>query len=260
MKRYPVLSIPFFLVCGLAFVLSALGSRAEAQMSAGMPMGHGSTGNPGVLPPNSSAFGKTYGEWSAEWWQWLYSLPADQNPLFETADCSEGQRGRVWFLGGTFALIEEEPNVIIGEAVRDCSVPPGTALFFPVINAECNDLVSIPEGNEEQLRACAIDTAGHIETESLEATIDGREIQNLDRYRIESPFFAFGPLPDGNILGVEAGSTGNSVGDGYFLMIAPLSKGEHIINFRGQAVFTEEEDGFDLIFALDIEYHIFVEG
>ncbi len=26
--------------------------------------------NPGVLPPESHPFGKTYGEWSNAWWQW----------------------------------------------------------------------------------------------------------------------------------------------------------------------------------------------
>lgn len=260
MKRCQVLSIPFVLACGLIVVLSVLGSRAEAQMSAGGPMGQGSTGNPGVLPPHSSAFGKTYGEWSAEWWQWLYSLPVDQNPLFETADCSEGQRGQVWFLGGTFVVVEEEPGSVLGEAERDCSVPPGKALFFPIVNAECNDLVSLPAGaSEGELRDCAIDTADHIVIESLEVTIDGKEIQSLGRYRVESPLFTFGPLPDDNALGVDAGLTGNSVGDGYYLMLAPLSRGKHIVKFRGTAVFTEEEDGFDFVFALDITYHITVE-
>ncbi len=58
--------------------------------------------NPQVLPPNSHAFGKTYGEWSAAWWQWLYSMPTNQHPLYDTAECSEGQSGKVWFLGGTY--------------------------------------------------------------------------------------------------------------------------------------------------------------
>ena len=26
--------------------------------------------NPGILPPNSHAFGASYSEWSARWWQW----------------------------------------------------------------------------------------------------------------------------------------------------------------------------------------------
>ncbi len=37
--------------------------------------------NPGVVPVNSNFHGKTYGEWSAEWWKWVLSIPADRNPL-----------------------------------------------------------------------------------------------------------------------------------------------------------------------------------
>jgi hypothetical protein len=63
--------------------------------------------NPGVIPPHAKPYGMTYGEWSAKWYQWQYSLPVDQHPLFDTADCSEGQTGKVWFLGGTFSFIEK---------------------------------------------------------------------------------------------------------------------------------------------------------
>ena len=59
--------------------------------------------NPGVLPPQSHSHGKTYGEWSAEWWQWALSLPADSNPFFDETGCANGangQHGSVWFLTG----------------------------------------------------------------------------------------------------------------------------------------------------------------
>src|SRR5690242_16582905 len=36
-----------------------------------------STGTPSILPPESHPYGKSYGEWSARHWQWLYSLPVD---------------------------------------------------------------------------------------------------------------------------------------------------------------------------------------
>src|SRR5262249_11776095 len=49
--------------------------------------------NPGVFTPNSSPYGKTYGEWSAAFWQWEFSLPVDHHPLFDTAPASTGQSG-----------------------------------------------------------------------------------------------------------------------------------------------------------------------
>ena len=62
------------------------------------------TSNPGVLPPDSRMYGKSYAEWSAEWWRWGISMPTDRSPLMETAECNESQTGPVWFLGGSLFL------------------------------------------------------------------------------------------------------------------------------------------------------------
>lgn len=71
---------------------------------------------------------------SAEWWQWVYSIPqpytadaALSNPLLDTsgAYCMVGQRGAVWFLAGTGGS---------GQVKRSCSIPEGASIFFPVIN------------------------------------------------------------------------------------------------------------------------------
>lgn len=193
--------------------------------------------NPGVLPSNSKPYGMTYGEWSARWWQWAISLPTDNNPLFNTADCSTGQLGPVWFLGGSFVSATD---------VRNCNVPFGKALFFPIVNNECSDLESPPwyGATPEERRACAplvINTVSDIAAE-----IDGVPIQNLEAYRVLSPNFYF-TAPPNNLLGVPA-DTGQSVGDGYYLMVAPLRSGPHTIHF------TATINMFD--FVLDITYHI----
>jgi hypothetical protein len=76
---------------------------------------------------------------------------------------------------------------------------------------------------------------------------------------MESPPFLLGPLPENNVLGAAPGSVTLAVSDGYYILLAPLSKGEHEIHFGGAAIFTVEEDGFDFFFGLDITYHITVE-
>ena len=38
-----------------------------------------------VFPPDALPFGKGYDEWSAEWWQWVFSIPASVNPLLDRA-------------------------------------------------------------------------------------------------------------------------------------------------------------------------------
>src|SRR5438067_362973 len=80
-----------------------------------------------VVPPDQTVAGETYGEWSAEWWQWAFSLPVDQHPLFDTADCSEGQSGPVWFLGGTFVATDLGSGVFLGQADRTCTIPANKA-------------------------------------------------------------------------------------------------------------------------------------
>ena len=46
------------------------------------------------LPPGRPAYGKTYGAWSAAWWQWAYSIPVPSNPLFDSTGVLCGTRGK----------------------------------------------------------------------------------------------------------------------------------------------------------------------
>ncbi len=217
--------------------------------------------NPGVMPPNSHSHGKTYGEWSAQWWQWAFALPVDDHPLFDTADCSKGQSGSVWFLGGTFAAIEipdTDPPVILGKAERTCTLPVGKALFFPLINVEASTL----EGNgetEEELRAAAEFYSDFTVPESLFCTINGQAVRNLPAFRVQSPLFHF-EVPDNNIfqyfgLDIPEGSSSPSVGDGFYVMLAPLAVGKHTLHFGGMNDYTSVSGP---IFIQDITYEITV--
>ncbi|HUS36091.1 MAG TPA: hypothetical protein VM680_12140 [Verrucomicrobiae bacterium] len=210
-----------------------------------------------VLSPQSHPYGKSYGEWSAEHWKWTYSLPADAHPLTDTADVSAGQSGQVWFLGGSWAPTTDLNGNIIGIADRTVTIPSGKALFFSIVNAEASPV----EGNgttEAELRAAANYFADH--AVGLSCTVDGVSIGNLQNFRTESPLFTFGPLPENNFLGLPEGTTSPSVADGYHVMLAPLSAGQHTIHYTGAIVFTQEADGFDFSFTLDITYRITVAG
>ena len=207
---------------------------------AGFPGAHShsfwqSTGDPNspVLPLQSHVYGPSYSEWSARWWQWFFSLPLDKSPLFGTADCRVGQSGNVWFLGGG-------PN-----PRPACTVPAGTALFFPIINTECSTLPGDNSGDttEGGLRSCASSLANLVDVNSLSATLDGVPITDLSHHRVHSPLFAFGPLPgpSDNNLGyyftgnlTPAGTVGLSVGDGFYLMLRPLPPGHHVLHFHGE--------------------------
>ena len=186
--------------------------------------------NPGVLPVDSHPYGMTYGQWSEEWWKWALSIPASSNPVTDTTGefCAEGQSGKVWFLAGTFGTSE----------TRDCSIPAGKALFFPIINAESSEI----EGwgtTEELLREDATATADAITF--IEVIVDGKTLQtelqtepNLG-YRVQSGLFTIW-LPPDNVLGIttEEGVSSIAVADGYWIMLAPLSAGKHTIHIHGE--------------------------
>lgn len=202
-----------------------------------------------IVNPADTFEGKTYAQWSAEHWKWLYSLPADNHPLFDTASVSAGQTGDVWFLGGTFTTTTSTNGTMFGAATRNVSIPQGKALFFPLIDTEA----STAEGNgtnDAQLLAAAQGTIDSVDT--LSCIIDGQSVPNLSAYRAASDLFTWGPLPTNNVFGdpanFPAGTTSPSVADGYYLLLQPLPPGDHTIHFTGGV------PGFQL----DIAYNIMV--
>jgi len=230
--------------------------------------------NPGVLPPQSHAYGKTYGEWSAAWWQWVNAIPVhdtngnNQHPLWDTTgeDALRGQSGPVWFLAGMNDAFPDpnDPNSFYGIAEREVTIPTGKALFFPILNAEC----SVVEGNgqtEQELRDLAAYYINH--TQHLACELDGLSLRHIERYRADSPAFTMQAIEDNWLdasYGAEGyfpvGSSTLAVSDGVYLMLAPLPGGEHELHFSGAYVFTADEDGFDYTFSLDITYHLTVEA
>jgi hypothetical protein len=217
--------------------------------------------NPGVLPNNSKPFGLTYGEWSAKWFQWALSIPLPQNPLVDDtgANAANGQTGEVWFLGGKFcaAVIPANPTCTpVATADRIVNIPVGKALFFPILNGEADNLGSPPTTyNETELRAFA--KANMDMAENMVAEVDGVPINGLDSvlttpYRVKSPVFTY-HIPDNNIYSLFGFNfpvqyVSGSVGDGVYLMLAPLPTGQHKIHFSG--------DFGGGAFALDIKYTI----
>ena len=68
-------------------------------------------------------FGKTYGDWSAAWWQWQERFYPEFGFGEGSVDCRLGQRGPVWFLGGTGG----------GEAERTCNRPICPTRVFHIV-------------------------------------------------------------------------------------------------------------------------------
>jgi hypothetical protein len=175
-----------------------------------------------VLPPHSVVAGKTAGEWSADWWQWAlgFSTPGDPFTDPTGASANLNQSGPVFFLAGTAGGAED----------RSFTAPAGKYLLAPLLVGELSQLEIGFDKTAAEVRQAAKDQADLID--ELHATFDGAPVSSLFDYREVSPDFTFVAAP-GNPIGVPAGDSGIAVADGYFLMLAPLSPGTHVLNFGG---------------------------
>jgi hypothetical protein len=198
-----------------------------------------------VVSPQSRTQGATYAQWSARWWQWAMELPVDGHPFIDdpSFDVTSGQSGSVWFLAAPFGTVE-----------RTCTVPTGTYLFVGLLNAEASDLEGLGDTPEDQL-ATAQFLADHIR--DVSCSVDGDEVANLGSYRVASPQFDF-DAPTPWIFG-DTGGEGTSTADGYYVMIRPLSSGQHTLQYSGSIHFSVAEgDPFDFDTDLDMTYHLTV--
>lgn len=167
-----------------------------------------------VLAPAESVFGASLAEWSARHWQWTVSLPVKVNPGLDVTGvtCGYGQSGPVFFIPRNFP---------------PCTVPAGVTLFVPIAGTACSTVEPPPYAgrDEMELRACA---AAEVDRYTgIVVRVDGQEVPDIEAYRASSPRFTM-TLPEHNVLGVPAGMA-SAVADGYQVMVAPLTVGEHTI-------------------------------
>lgn len=224
-------------------------------------MAHDDNLNRGVLDPDDRLQGKSYSGWSNAWWQWAFSLPVvagkeDQNPFFvyDTAHdshCGAGQSGPVWFLAGAIGV---NGSILPQQVFRNCTIPKGKAIFFPLVNFE-DDIPTDPLGatNLKGIRATIARFLGGVDLNSLSTTLDGVAIKRLPKYRAgaDGAPFSF-TLPDDNLYkyfglpGFDSRTTvAPAVSGGYYLMFFPLKPGKHTLHFM--AKFS------DPLFSVDID-------
>jgi len=184
-----------------------------------------------AYPANSTPFGMTYGDWMAAYLQYIFSIPANINPLNDTtgADCKVAQSSSpVFFLNST-------PT---GSVTRTCTIP-SKPLLIAVAWAECSNVEAPPSygANPQGMRTCAARAVNGVGVKTLKLTVDGEDMSGLLRsLRVQTPYYDFTMPAKDNILGLYGVTSGSSVGDGYLLMLEALSSGSHVIYFEGEFV------------------------
>jgi hypothetical protein len=196
-----------------------------------------------VIPPQSTAYGHTYAEWLAKWWQWSLAFPADADPGSDTAPQNSAQSGQVWFLAGVHGSAQ---TGVISVVTRDLTMPAGKALFFPVLtpwsdNSGCPTYTdfTVPE-LEAQIAG-----AWSAVTETT-CTIDGVAVAGLGNpqstsFLVQSSVFNYTVASHDNLLAAAYGepcipdgtTVSPAVAIGVCVMLAPLPPGHHTIHFVG---------------------------
>jgi hypothetical protein len=180
-----------------------------------------------AFPREVMPYNKSFGEWTNNWWSWLFSMPEEKNAMNDETGvlCAENQNdSNVWYLTGG----KPSGNLI----TRQCDVPFGKALFFADAN-ECNhgEYPEIANDDIKGLEACAVDGNKLGKEGYVKAFFDGKEISNIvNDYNITS-----GPF-DTNITKnfIFPGDPGlwNTMSNAYVLFLKPPSKGPHQLDIQ----------------------------
>ena len=154
-------------------------------------------------------------------WSTVLETPSAQNPF--------GDGGIAYACIGLGGHVLS-PLRPAGPDSATCTVRPGTKVLVPALVAECSTI----EGDgttEAELRACAENLN---QPSPPTVTLDGSAVAVT---RVGTALLPL-VMPADNIFGVPAGTTGQSVGDGWVALLPPLPPGTHHIRIDND-VFTD---------------------
>ena len=201
-----------------------------------------------IFPPESKPYGLTYDEHAQNFWKWLLSIPANENPIDDTKGdkCTVGQtntNSSVFYLG---------PGE--GKMERMCTVPAGKGLVIPVMEVEQSDK-ELPGASVEVLTNAAKKDQDSVNSLYLKVDNEEYTYNDLLKYRIQptEPFEVI--FPDNGIFGVADGGPSQVVADGFYILTEPLTAGNHTVHFRSSLI-CPDVGCIEPAFAQDVNYNI----
>ncbi len=259
-----------FKKCSVLIRAAAIVFTASAVALAG-PIG---VANPGILPPGSEPYGKTYGEWGAAWSQWVFTTTTENCPVLDTTGefALVNQSGQVYFLAGTFGTLTGSPWETPVSVTRNVTIPAGIGLCIPIINwglVYPDDLPTIGASKdtplEEALDLFYVALNGYLDSvpeENMALVVDGMTMKNLLSYRAQSePYMVYAPadnvqsdlmnwsFPDWAPFYTEGWYP--AISDGYYVILAPLRAGSHTVYLRAGPADSKW---------FEVTYHLTVQG
>jgi hypothetical protein len=202
--------------------------------------------NSRIFPPNARPYGKSIGEWTSLWWEWFFGADACEEFVYpdETgALVGNNQSGPVYFLVGSPVPGTE----------RSVTIPQGKAILVPLINTLWVLCPGEDTGGLSVEEYLSNGAAEFIDTgDNFSVTLDGQTISDLDNYRFTYGLFDFQANQTlAECLGLCWDESLPGWVDGYWVMLKPLSPGEHTLQFHGEALGGE--------FVQDVTYYITVQ-
>jgi hypothetical protein len=177
-----------------------------------------------VLPPDFSLFGKTSGDYCAEYHQYTYPISTNEDYLFPEAGPLSDER--VYYLHRPGF-----PSPTLG--IQTYYVPDDVYVYFPVIGQSWDNVEVLTPFTLEQLRDALRANVDDITV--VRFNIDGVQLADPFAYRTESPFYTvYFPTAD-NIYSLILGRPFEGLVDpqisgGYLLMLKPLPPGLHDVH------------------------------
>jgi hypothetical protein len=198
---------------------------------------------PSVYPPHFNVAGKSMQQWAAEWWTQVFETQVHTGSevthpnLDQTgANAAQGDVGDVFFLFGTFAP---------GQITRtNVTIPAGKPILVPILPMEFSNYdTPDPDFNfpgnysAAELAGFADGSADSVRRRGdVFLSVDGVSVQGVVAHKESSPVTYTLPAED-NLLqffGLPfSGVVDPAAVDGYYVMLQPLSPGEHTIVFGG---------------------------
>ncbi|MEZ4448993.1 MAG: hypothetical protein R3B09_05875 [Nannocystaceae bacterium] len=169
------------------------------------------------------------------WTRWALAQSFTDGPINDATGehCGDEQSGPIWYLAGTFG----------GPVERECTVPFGKKLVFPLMNGWCVFPVEhYPDQASIDAALPEIEgfyTSFFDEVCSLTLRVDGVDVRpDLETLREDTYLDVFDPfeieLTEDHWAPSFAGGTMDAVTAGYFAVIHALSPGDHVIEFGGE--------------------------
>lgn len=179
-----------------------------------------------VFNEKDKPYGKTYGEWTANWWQWALSTPKDCNGVADET----GQHWKtcqpqsdVYFLAGNIAkVVKTFPH-------RSIRMEYGRSILLPILNCQANSL-EYPHlrTHDDLIKHVVHDVQTVVKKELF---INGTRIDPI-HVPSEPKIFSV-IISEDNAFEIDNTGLTDAAADGYWVFLKPLPRGNYAIKLEG---------------------------